>query len=141
MRNFFRRSLLIPTNRRRWLLERPVSYYQEMGRLGGRKSAAKRRVDLRLRCGNRVWRPRQLGMVAGLMLIVLLLSGCAEIFFALGGLAASGVGIYQRWQDRDVQKDQNAELKALREAVERHQAEVKRLNERILDFQEEHHLK
>lgn len=141
MRNFFRRSLLNPANRRRWeRIVHPVSFYQEMGRRGGEQSAATRRGALRLRCGNRVWRP-QLGPVAGLLLAALLLGGCVEVLFALGGLAASGVGIYQRWEDRGVQKDQNAELKALREAVERHQAEVKRLNERILNFQEEHHLK
>ena len=137
MRHFFRQSLLDPNNRRNWLLERPVSFYQKWGRIGGRKSAAKRRSDLRLRCGDRVWRPRQLGTVVALMLAVLPLGGCVEILFGVVGALSSAVGVYQRKEDRDVQKEQNAEIKALRETVERHQAEVRRLNERILDFQDE----
>ena len=70
--------------------------------------------------------------LALLVVCLVVLSGCAEILIGIGGLIASGVGIYQRKEDRDTQKDTNTEIKALREAVDRHQAEVKRLNEELL---------
>lgn len=59
-----------------------------------------------------------------LLFVTAMTSGCA-----LGAVAAldaviGGVGIYQRWQDRGVQKEQNAEIKALRE-------EIGRLRERL----------
>ena len=70
---------------------------------------------------------------AVLLAASLALTGCAEIIIGIGGLVASGIGIYQRKEDRDTQKDTNTEIKGLREAVERHQAEVKRLNEQLLE--------
>ena len=72
-------------------------------------------------------------------MLILPLAGCVELLIGVGSLLAGGVGIYQRVEDRNVQKDQNAEIKALRQSVEQHQVEVKRLNERLLDLQEEHH--
>lgn len=114
-------------------------YFVRMGRRGGRHTARHRWEGLRLRCGTRVWYPWARAGV--LLMLILPLAGCVELLIGVGSLLASGVGIYQRVEDRDVQKDQNAEIKALRQSVEQHQGEVKRLNERLLDLQEEHHKK
>lgn len=60
---------------------------------------------------------RRLAIIA--VLLGLSTNGCA-----LGAVAAldaviGGVGIYQRWQDRGIQKEQTAEIKALREEIAR----------------------
>ena len=67
-----------------------------------------------------------------IMLLALSLTGCAEIIFGVTGLISAGVGIYQRYEDRQDQKDQTEEIKNLRKQVETHQEEVRKLNERIL---------
>ena len=137
MRDFFSRSLLRTPNHRRWIRRQTEDYFVRMGRRSGRQTARHRREGLRLRSGDRVWYPWARAGV--LLMLILPLAGCVELLIGVGGLLASGVGIYQRVEDRNVQKDQNAEIKALRQSVEQHQAEVKRLNERLLDLQ--HHQK
>ena len=59
------------------------------------------------------------------------LAGCAEILIGVGGLIAGGIGIYQRVEDRNTQKDQTEEIKRLKEAVDRHQEEVRKLREGV----------
>lgn len=54
-----------------------------------------------------------------LLVLPLGLTGCVEILFGVAGAISSGVGIYQRYEDRQVQKDQTAEIKALREEIAR----------------------
>ena len=63
--------------------------------------------------------------VALLAAIVLLTSGCAALPFAFDGVLG-GVAIYQRYEDRQAQKDQTDAIRAqtneiikLREAIER----------------------
>ena len=57
-----------------------------------------------------------------------LVSGCGAI--PLAGLAVDtitgGAGIYQRYEDRQAQKDQTAEIKALREEIAAHREAVTR---------------
>ena len=69
--------------------------------------------------------------VALILLLTLPLAGCAEILIGVGGLIASGIGIYQRVEDRNTQKDQTEEIKRLKEAVDRHQEEVRKLREGV----------
>ena len=66
-----------------------------------------------------------------IIIIVIPLAGCAEILIGVGGLIASGIGIYQRVEDRNTQKDQTEEIKRLKEAVDRHQEEVRKLREGV----------
>ena len=66
--------------------------------------------------------------VSLLALVVLTQAGCvAEIVFGAGSLIASGVSIYQRHEDRGVQKEQNDEIRMLREATKSLEAEIARL--------------
>lgn len=53
-------------------------------------------------------------------------SGCMTAGIVVDALVG-GAGVYQRWEDRGVQREQNAELKALREAVDRNTDALKRL--------------
>ena len=69
--------------------------------------------------------------VALILLLALPRAGCAEILIGVGGLIASGIGIYQRVQDRTAQQDQTEEIKRLKDAVERHQEEVRKLREGV----------
>ena len=59
----------------------------------------------------------------------LFLGGCAGLIFSLVGAATSVVGVYQRYEDRQAQKDQTEEILRLREAVEQHQQEIRQLSE------------
>ena len=69
---------------------------------------------------------------AALVLVLALpLAGCAEILIGIGGLIAAGIGIVQRVEDRNTQKDQTEEIKRLKEAVDRHQEEVRKLREGV----------
>ena len=66
-------------------------------------------------------------MTIGALLVVgALVSGCGAI--PLAGLAVDtitgGAGIYQRYEDRQAQKDQTAEIKALREEIAAHREAV-----------------
>ena len=55
-----------------------------------------------------------------LVVVALLTSGCAAIPAALALDALVGaVGIYQRYEDRQTQQEQTAEIKALREEIAR----------------------
>lgn len=67
--------------------------------------------------------------LVGLLFLCLTLSGCAEVVFGVIGAISSVVGIYQRHEDRDAQKDQTQELKNLKDQVKAHQEEVKKLRE------------
>jgi hypothetical protein len=62
---------------------------------------------------------------ATLLLLALLASGCAAIPIALDA-TIGGVSIYQRYQDRQVQRAQNEEIRLLRE-------EIKRLREALTE--------
>lgn len=53
------------------------------------------------------------------LLAALPLGGCVEVI-ALAASSAIGVtGVYQRWEDRGVQRGQNEEIRALREELAR----------------------
>ena len=57
--------------------------------------------------------------LAGLsiILVALLTGGCwAGVVLGVDAVVG-GVGIFQRWEDRQAQKDQTAEIKALREEI------------------------
>lgn len=52
--------------------------------------------------------------------IALVSSGCAAIPLALGVDAViGGVGVYQRWEDRGVQREQTDEIRKLREEIQK----------------------
>lgn len=53
----------------------------------------------------------------GLIAVAFFLSGCATAGIAVDALLG-GVGIYQRYEDRQAQKDQTEEIKKLRETIE-----------------------
>lgn len=55
--------------------------------------------------------------IVALILVALLLGGCAEVFFAAAGVTASTIGVYQRWEDRKAQKKQTQQLKKLTDEV------------------------
>ena len=62
------------------------------------------------------------------LLPLFLLGGCVGL--AAGALAVDavvgGVGIYQRHEDRQAQKDQTEEIKQLREEIARHRQAIPR---------------
>lgn len=55
--------------------------------------------------------------MAVMLVAALPLGGCVAAI-ALGASSALGAaGVYQRWEDRGVQRDQTEEIKALREEI------------------------
>ena len=52
-----------------------------------------------------------------LLVIALLTGGCADTVVGIGSLVASGIGIIQRWEDRQTQKDQNTKIEALTKEI------------------------
>ncbi len=73
-------------------------------------------------------------MIRGLVILAAVASsGCMTAGIVVDALVG-GAGIYQRWQQRGVDVDSNAELKALREAVDRNTAELRRLREREISI-------
>jgi len=77
-------------------------------------------------------RRMKIGLVA-VLVCSLFLGGCAGFILSLVGAATSVVGVYQRYEDRQAQKDQTEELLRLREAVEQHQQEIRQLSDRLRD--------
>ena len=67
--------------------------------------------------------------LVAVLICSLFLSGCAELIFSLVSAATSVVGVYQRYEDRQAQKDQTEEILRLREAVEQHQKEIRQLSD------------
>ena len=67
--------------------------------------------------------------LAAVLVCSLFLGGCAGLIFSLVGAATSVVGVYQRYEDRQAQKDQTEEILRLRGAVEQHQEEIRQLSE------------
>ena len=72
--------------------------------------------------------------LALLIVCLVVLSGCAAAALALSGagVVLGSVGVFQTYKARVAQEDETSEIKALRESIERHQAEVRRLNEELL---------
>lgn len=56
-----------------------------------------------------------------LILVIGTLSGCAAAVIGLDAVIG-GIGIYQRYEDRQAQKDQTAEIMRLREELARHRS-------------------
>ena len=67
--------------------------------------------------------------LAAVLVCSLFLGGCAGLIFSLVGAVTSVVGVYQRYEDRQAQKDQTEEILRLRGAVEQHQEEIRQLSE------------
>ena len=66
----------------------------------------------------RVLRPST--TLALLLAAALALGGCAELVFGIAGIASGLVGIYQRYEDRQTQKDQNKKIEALTGEIKAH---------------------
>lgn len=56
-----------------------------------------------------------------LILVIGTLSGCAAAAIGLNAVIG-GIGIYQRYEDRQAQKEQTAEIMRLREELARHRS-------------------
>ena len=74
-------------------------------------------------------RRRMTRTVIVVLVCSLFLGGCAGLIFSLVGAVTSVVGVYQRYEDRQAQKDQTEEILRLRGAVEQHQEEIRQLSE------------
>jgi Tfp pilus assembly major pilin PilA len=57
--------------------------------------------------------------LAALGLVALLTGGCVEILSLAAGIVGGGIGIYQRYEDRQAQIDQTAAIKKLQEEIAR----------------------
>lgn len=55
--------------------------------------------------------------LAILLLIASLTGGCVEILSLVAGVIGGGAGVYQRYEDRATQKDQNVKIEALTEEI------------------------
>lgn len=61
--------------------------------------------------------------LSGLLALALLTGGCpgaVETFFGAAGVASSGFAVWQRFQDRQVQKEQNKQIDALTDEIKAH---------------------
>jgi hypothetical protein len=56
-------------------------------------------------------------VTVAVILLALLSTGCTMIPLALDAIVG-GVSVYQRYEDRQAQKEQTAEIRKLREAIE-----------------------
>lgn len=63
--------------------------------------------------------PMSRTLTLAVVLAALPLGGCVEMIALAASSALGATGVYQRWEDRGVQRGQTEEIKALREEITR----------------------